>query len=309
MSTIDIVIPVHNGAQTIRGTLDRLLSLSSPEGWDIRLVVVDDGSSDQTSQLLAACVDERFQLVTLPSCGGRAHARNQGADRARGEVLLFLDSDCRPVADDFFVCLIAGLNAGADIVYGPITGWGEGFWPRYLRGVEAQRAQASEAGDHVLGMAAGNFAVGRPLFERVGGFDSDYRHYGFEDRDLIARLLAERPRVTFEPRCAVIHDAGNTVTNYCTKMREAARWTAPLFSSRHPDIYRRMAYSRLDAGLSELQWRALLISASRVLAVPAVGLADILVNGPGVPWRLQFFVLRAAAALSYLRGCSERRSG
>lgn len=309
MPVIDVIIPVHNGEQTVAAVVDRLLSLPQPQAWAIRLVVSDDGSTDATAHLLAARAGERMRVLRLGRQGGRANACNKGAEIATGDYLAFIDADCMPVREDYFIRLADQFAAGAQLVYGPITATGETFWPRYLRKVEMGRARRALAGDHALAMTSGNLAVQRSLFEQVGGFSADYTHYGFEDRDLIGRLVATGPRIAFEPGCAVLHDAGNTVRNYCAKMREAARWTAPLFAARHPGMYRRMAFARLDPAFCGSSRRRLLSLAGRWLPRPALHIANALVDRGGVPWWLQAFALRSAAALSYLEGCLQRQAG
>lgn len=307
MARLDIVIPVHNGGQTIGRVLQRLLSLPVSSDWQLGIIVCDDGSTDATADILDGIVDSRLEVLRLPARGGRANACNQGAARAEGDFLLFLDADCEPVDDRYLLSLTRQLSRGVEMVYGPIAGRGNGFWPRYLRRVQMQRANAAAAGDHALAMTSGNLALDRALFQRAGGFNSEYRHYGFEDKDLIARLLTAQPRVIFEPHCVVDHEAGNTVANYCAKMREAGCFTAPLFAERHPGIYRRMAYARLDPGLAGPLRRSLLHVAGRLFTTPLVGLTRLAVGRPGIPWYVQAALLRGAAGLSYLRGCDERR--
>lgn len=309
MVRLDVVIPVYNGEQTIGRVIDRLLSLAVPPGWQLGVIVCDDGSTDATADILGAISDSRLQTVRLRQRAGRANACNQGATHSNADVLLWLDADCEPVADGYLECLLDRFSDGVDLVYGPITSQGAGFWPRYLQNVELRRAQDAAAGDHALAMTTGNLAVRRALFGQAGGFGSDYRYYGFEDRDLIARLLAQQPAVAFEPGCAVVHDAGNTVSNYCAKMREAARWTAPLFAARHPALYRRMSYARLDPAMTGSLHGMLLRLSGKFFAEPAIWLAGRLVDRAGVPWGVQAFILRAAAAVSYARGCVERGRG
>lgn len=303
---LDVVIPVHNGAATIQRLLDRLFELPMPLGESIRVTVVDDGSTDATADVLERFPGHSLRLVTLPERRGRANACNQGAARSSADYLLFLDADCLPVHDDYFATLFRRLAAGADLVYGPIGSGGEGFWPRYLKTVEDRRRLATEQGDHLAAMTSANLVVRRTLFECAGGFDPGYRHYGFEDKDLLARLLALDGKVAFEPGSAVQHDAGNTVANYCAKMWEAARWTAVLFARQHPDSYARMAFSRLEPASAGWSRRYLMTLAGCWLVTPAIRLAEGLVDRPGVPWPLQAFVVRLAAALSYLRGCLDR---
>lgn len=88
---ISVVIPAYNAAQTIGDTLASLLAQTYSQ-W--QAVVVDDGSTDATGQVVRSFVerDPRIALVTQPN-GGEAAARNRGIAEAHYEWLLFLDSD------------------------------------------------------------------------------------------------------------------------------------------------------------------------------------------------------------------------
>ncbi|MBD2715719.1 glycosyltransferase family 2 protein [Microvirga sp. STR05] len=84
-----IVVPTYNRASFIEATLRSVLSQEFTQ-WEV--LVVDDGSTDNTRQVVAAVVDSRIQY--LPKTNGeRGTARNYGLARAQGEYVIFLDSD------------------------------------------------------------------------------------------------------------------------------------------------------------------------------------------------------------------------
>ena len=83
---ISAVIPTHNRAPVLARCLDALVPQRPDE-----IVVVDDGSEDDTRELLAQRAEVRS--VRRPRAGGRSAAKNTGVEAARGEVILFLDDD------------------------------------------------------------------------------------------------------------------------------------------------------------------------------------------------------------------------
>jgi glycosyltransferase involved in cell wall biosynthesis len=88
---VSVIIPVYNGRTYVERALDSVLSQSHPA---VEALVVDDGSTDGTGELLAARAthDARVRVVTRPN-GGLAAARNTGLEHARGDYLAFLDAD------------------------------------------------------------------------------------------------------------------------------------------------------------------------------------------------------------------------
>ncbi len=101
---VSVIVPVYNGAETIRGTVECLLVQSRPA---IEIIVVDDGSNDRTVRILEEFGD-RIRIIKKAN-GGPASARNAGIREAAGEFIAFTDSDCFPAAD-WLEKLLAGFG-------------------------------------------------------------------------------------------------------------------------------------------------------------------------------------------------------
>ena len=87
---ISIVIPLYNKQDCICKTIDSVLGQKGVD--DFELVVVDDGSTDESCQLVSGYSDGRIHLYKKEN-GGPASARNYGVERSQGEWVLFLDAD------------------------------------------------------------------------------------------------------------------------------------------------------------------------------------------------------------------------
>jgi len=87
---VSVIIPCYNRAQTIRRAIDSALAQSLSE---IEILVVDDGSDDDSRDIVSAHPDERVRLIARAQNGGAAAARNTGIAAAQGEWVAFLDSD------------------------------------------------------------------------------------------------------------------------------------------------------------------------------------------------------------------------
>ncbi len=91
---ISVVIPAHNAARYIERTVQSVLDQRRPDGVDIEVVVIDDGSTDDTGQIAAGLARSALAVtVTTQPNAGVCAARNAGLARARGHYVMFLDAD------------------------------------------------------------------------------------------------------------------------------------------------------------------------------------------------------------------------
>ncbi|MGE4351541.1 MAG: glycosyltransferase family 2 protein [Bdellovibrionales bacterium] len=116
MTTLSVILPVLNGASTISRALGSLLVQSYP---DFEVLVVDDGSTDQTLGLVheLAQKDRRIKVITLSDTQGVGHARNAALAQAQGEWVVPLDADDWYAPDRLADLLEAATSLQADIVF------------------------------------------------------------------------------------------------------------------------------------------------------------------------------------------------
>jgi glycosyltransferase involved in cell wall biosynthesis len=86
---VSVIVPCYNRADIVGETIDSLLRQTYA---DLEIIAVDDGSTDDTRQVIASYTDERVRYFYKPN-GGLSAARNYGLAMARGEFIAFLDSD------------------------------------------------------------------------------------------------------------------------------------------------------------------------------------------------------------------------
>lgn len=87
---VTAVMPTYNKAAYVRAAIDSVVAQTFGD-WE--LIVVDDGSTDDTPSVLATFSDPRIRVFTLPSNVGRSAARNHALRRARGRYIAICDSD------------------------------------------------------------------------------------------------------------------------------------------------------------------------------------------------------------------------
>lgn len=114
---LSIIVPAHNEAATIGTTVAALVAASQPFRFEI--IVVDDGSSDRTAEILAPLVAAgTIQLVSHPERRGRGASLRSGADAATGEILAFHDGDGEYSAEDMHYAIGFVRDGRADAVFG-----------------------------------------------------------------------------------------------------------------------------------------------------------------------------------------------
>ena len=189
--SVSVVIPVKNGARFIGEAIDS--ALAQPE--TTAIVVVDDGSTDNTAEVVRGVSDARLRLIKGGRLGVSA-ARNLGfaeiEARFPGDWALFLDADDRLRAGAF-AKLIAAAEPGAVAVYGDYERIDETGREIGRRRWLAGRRKPS--GDILRRLIAGNFLVNggvllarRDAWARLGGFDETLRYC--EDWHAFCRLAA-----------------------------------------------------------------------------------------------------------------------
>ena len=121
MARLSVVIPAYNERQTVANLLRRVASAPLPADLELEMVVVDDGSSDGTRELLReleAKAEPPFRLIEHPENRGKGAALRTGFEHAAGDIVLVQDADLEYNPRDYPVLLQPILDDEADVVYG-----------------------------------------------------------------------------------------------------------------------------------------------------------------------------------------------
>jgi glycosyltransferase involved in cell wall biosynthesis len=114
-----IVIPAYNEGERLGATLEKVLGYVRAQRWDAEVIVVNDGSRDNTAELVRgfAVREPGLRLVENPGNRGKGYSVRNGMLSARGEVVVFSDADLSSPIEEM-PKLLAALAAGADIAIG-----------------------------------------------------------------------------------------------------------------------------------------------------------------------------------------------
>lgn len=214
-----VVIPAYNAASTLAQCLGALLEQRLSKG-RFEIIVVDDGSTDATAEL-ARRFDVR--LVQQPNQGPAA-ARNHGAREARGEIVVFTDSDC-VAAPGFLEALLTPFDD-------PHISGAQGAYLTRQHALVAQFAQVEfedryqlmashQSIDLVATYAA---AFRRQVFLEMGGFDESFPVANNEDTEFSYRLCDAGHTLVFAPEAQIFHLHPHTLSKYLRTKYWRAFW-------------------------------------------------------------------------------------
>jgi len=114
-----IIIPAYNESRRIVPTLNKVLVYLAEQGWDAELIVVNDGSRDDTAEIVRRFVEKNpmMRLVENPGNRGKGYSVRNGMLNARGDVVLFSDADLSSPIQEA-AKLFEAIANGADVAIG-----------------------------------------------------------------------------------------------------------------------------------------------------------------------------------------------
>lgn len=214
-----IIIPTYNGAARISHCLDALVKQTS--GTNVEILVVDDGSTDETAKVAGAYPSVR---VIAQANAGPAAARNRGAQEAKGRVILFTDDDCVPMPN--------WLEAMLDCFQDTEVVGAKGIYRTHQKSVAARFVQIEYEDKYRLMASLSSidfvdtYSAGfiRDRFLKMNGYDTSFPVACAEDIELSYRMSARGWKMEFAPTAVVYHTHPATIWSYLKKKYKFAFW-------------------------------------------------------------------------------------
>jgi glycosyltransferase involved in cell wall biosynthesis len=269
---ITVVTPAYNSAEFIAEAIDSVLAQDHPV---LEMIVVDDGSTDDTRAVVEAYAGRGVRLLTQANQGSAA-ARNLGIEHARGRWIAFLDADDVWWSKKLSTQMRALASTNHGLAYSRFLRWqpdSEGCYPD-AESLFAQRpAEALSDGALVTGWPyaellldcivwTSTVVVQKAALDRAGRFDHALRKG--QDYDLWLRLARDVSMIGVDEPCALYRRHGGGITEavkpvnyeYTILSRTVERWGETGPDGRRPApglVKSRLARSALNHGLAHLR--------------------------------------------------------
>lgn len=233
-----VVIPAYNAETTIQGCLEALM-VQTISREDYEIIVVDDGSNDNTAKIA-----KKYDVVFCRQENqGPAAARNLGAEKARGEIILFTDADCIP-AKNWIEEMVCPFLEDPQVVgvKGAYVSHQKSLVARFVQHEYEDRYDLMKKWKYIDFIDTYSAAFKRNVFTQYGGFDTEFRIAMGEDTELSFRLYANNYKMVFQPSAVVAHHHPSTLRRYLKRKYNAALWRI-LILRKHPNKIRRDSHT------------------------------------------------------------------
>jgi cellulose synthase/poly-beta-1,6-N-acetylglucosamine synthase-like glycosyltransferase len=263
--SVSIIIPTFDGASRIGACLDALKKQTA--GRDIEILVVNDGSTDSTVDVVT--LYSEIRLISQANAGPAA-ARNRGASEARGALILFTDDDCVPMA--------GWLEAMIEPFEDPEVVGAKGVYRTHQKRLIARFVQIEYEDRYRLmaGLESIDFidtysaAFRRDRFLEMTGYDTSFPVACAEDAELSYRMSARGWKMKFVPSAVVYHTHPETLSRYLKRKYKFTYWRM-LALRKNPSKAMRDSHTPQLMKVQLLLAPALLVAGAFDLAVrPAV---------------------------------------
>ncbi len=211
---ISIIVPMYNEGEKIRRCIEALMQQSYPKAL-YEVIVVSDGCTDNSEEIIKGIMSSSpgtpLRLVRQKNQGAGA-ARNFGVQYAKGEILLFIDSDCKAAGNWIEEMLRPLLQCGVSGVQGAYRTEQTDLTPLFSQIEFEERYEKLSSTKYVDFIGSFSAAYRRDIFERHGGFDTMLTMN--EDVDFAFRVSSTGEKLFFNPDAVVYHQHPNTLGKY-----------------------------------------------------------------------------------------------
>jgi glycosyltransferase involved in cell wall biosynthesis len=221
--TVSVVVPAYNAEKFIGKTIKALQEQTYK---DVEIIIVDDGSSDQTKSIIQTF--QRIKYIFQPNAGP-ASARNRGGQEAQSNILFFTDSDCIPQKDWIEKMMTGFTDESIAVVCGSYgIANPESVLAKCIH-KEILYRHHHLVPDYPKVFGSYNFAIRKNVFNQVGGFNTSYRFASGEDNDLSYKIIQAGLKIFFKKDALVDHFHTSRIRKYLREQYRHGFWRAKMY--------------------------------------------------------------------------------
>jgi lipopolysaccharide/colanic/teichoic acid biosynthesis glycosyltransferase/GT2 family glycosyltransferase len=218
-----IIIPAKDAGETIQSCID---SIKNQEGYrfnkQYEIILVDDGSTDNTADIAEA---SGIQVIRQKNKGPAA-ARNKGASIAKGNIVLFTDSDCIPKSNWLIKMLQPFEKSDVVGVKGAYLSRQKQLVSRFVQQEFEYKYQLMAVRKNIDFIDTYSAAYRREIFLENKGFEEAFPVPSVEDQELSFRLAGKGYKLIFAPEAKVFHQHDISVLEYFRRKFGIGYWKA-----------------------------------------------------------------------------------
>jgi GT2 family glycosyltransferase len=217
-----VIIPNYNGYSLLKENLPKIVEIMQEKDSVVEVIVVDDGSEDQSVEYISTNFPQ-VEVLQNNKNQGFGYACNQGVEKAAGEIILLLNTDVIPESKDFINKVEPYFKQDDTFAVGFLDlvkengevekhGRGVGY---FKKGWFFHKKAALKKGNS-LWASGGSAAFSKTKWNELGGFDTVYAPFYWEDVDLGLRAWLNGYQIYFDPEIRMEHNhqQGSIKANY-----------------------------------------------------------------------------------------------
>lgn len=267
---ISIIIPMYNSKKTIIQTLK---GFEDQTNNDFEIIIVDDGSTDDSSGLITQYKDQSELIIKLLSQknSGPAKARNLGVKHSQGEIIIFLDSDCIPPRNWVEKMVeplnekIVGCNCGYKVIKK------ESLIARYVD-YEIAKRHEKLIGRNIDTIGTYSASFKKNIFEDIGGFDTKYSDASGEDFNFAFDIRKKGYDLFFTDKTFVYHHHPDSLSKFLKQQFWRGYWRVKMYLGNKDRIIKGDSYTGYEAQIQFILSGFLLISIPMIVFYPVITL-------------------------------------
>ncbi len=188
----------------------------------VELIIIDDGSNDNSVELLHSLKCENKKIIDLGKQTGRCHARNQGIKLAKGQFCLFTNGSTIPLPNflNKYITIVSqfDIDGGAGIInYLSDDSQFEHYLNNHNRGLKKFQEMQMLPIEYVL---FGNCIIKAELLKKASGFNEKLTGYGGEELELLSRMEHIKDLTLVKIDAGVIRPNHPGLKEHCNRLRE-----------------------------------------------------------------------------------------